>query len=253
VTSGRRWLAIVAVVGGVAACGDDGGAAQPAATKPDPAAAAKKKKDAAAKKKKKKIEVISYIRTLERVVPAEDAPTVRRRLKDRDFAPDPSGNDNRDPFRSYMPGLAVDGPGPTPATTTIGPPTPTRSPVKECKKSQLVATAFSVRDLALIGIVRRGNQRFALVRGADGYGHVVTRNDCLGRERARVTEIAEEIVCYEVPTETDGASVTEALAEKSCVPLYPTTITSQTVIDDDLPDAPPEPAPSTPSPTIAPP
>lgn len=213
------------IAGGAAGCGEDdeggGGGADNAAANADAKkkAADAKKKAADAKKKAKKsgkpVEV-SYIPTLERTVPAEEAPTIRRRLKDRDFALDPTGTENRDPFRSYV--------LPQVATETIGTSTPMVSPTDLCSKNKLVATSYAMRDLALIGIVVRGPQRFALFRDAKGVGHMVDRGKCLGREKALVTEIGDGHVTVEIVPEP-VPNAPPPVPEKRSIPLYANELT----------------------------
>lgn len=240
---------------GSAGCGDDGGGQSPEAkAKADAAKAAKKKKkeDKAkvAKGKSKKVEAISFIPTLEKVVPEEDRKKIRRKLKERDFAVDFTGTENRDPFRSYLlPQLASEG-GTAAGTATTGQPT------ELCTKSQLVAPGHALRDLALIGIVRRGAQRYALFRDSGGVGHIVDRGKCLGREKAKVTEIGESLVTIEILPEVPPDSAVIPTAEKKSIPLYPSELAIDSVDEEEeTPEAPTlaPAAPPTPPPTMAPP
>lgn len=260
-----RWrvalaVTLVGLLGG-AGCGDDEGGRgsnKDAKAKAEEDKAAKKKKkddkakaDAGKGGKGKRPEVISFIPTLEKVVPEEDRKKIRRKLKERDFSIDFTGTDNRDPFRSYLlPQLSADGGGEPTVAATAGQPT------ELCTKSQLVAPGHALRDLSLIGIVRRGTTRYALFRDSGGVGHIVDRGKCLGREKAKVTEIGESLVTIEILPELPPDATVIPPPEKKSIPLYP----SELAIDDfdETDDAPSAPsvapaAPPTPPATMAPP
>lgn len=235
----------------LAGCGDEGGggggAAADAKKKAD--ADAKKKAADAKKKTKKKVklkeEVASFIPTLERVVPADESKTIRRRLKERDFLADPLGAENRDPFRSFLlPQVGSDEPQ--------APTTNTARPTDQCAKNKLVATNYALRDLNLIGIVVRGAQRFALFRDAKGIGHMVERGRCVGREKALVTEIGDGHVTIEIMPEAIAGGA-EPTAEKKSIPLYPNELTVDDL--DESEDTPTDTTTTTPAPapTVDPP
>ena len=233
-------IAVAAAVS-LAGCGEDeGGGGGAAADDKAKAANAKKladkKKAAAAKKKKSKIkvEVASFIPTLERTVPPEEAGTIRRRLKERDFVPDPLGTENRDPFRSFLlPQLGRGEPA-----VPLGPVTVRATDA--CTRNKLIATNYPLRDLVLIGIVVRGAQRFALFRDAKGVGHMVERGRCLGRERAVVTEIGDGHVTIEITPEAVPGGA-DPVPEKKSIPLYANEITVDDLAETD--DVPTDPAP----------
>jgi Tfp pilus assembly protein PilP len=240
----RKLLLAITIAGFAAGCGDDGGggAAADQKSKDDAAAkkaADKKKRDEKKKKKKVKEEVASFIATLERVVPPEEAPTIRRRLKERDFAIDPTGAENRDPFRSFLlPQVGADQPtGPTGPVVA--------RPTDQCAKNKLVATNYALRDLKLIGIVVRGAQRYAMFKDAKGEGHMVERGKCMGREKALVTEIGDGHVTIEiVPEAVAGAGGVEPTSEKKSIPLYPNELTVDDVDESEDTTSPTtEPAP----------
>jgi Tfp pilus assembly protein PilP len=249
-------LAAIALVGG--GCGgDEGGGGGGGDEKAKEAAKKKKddakKKAAANKSKKKKLDVITHVPTLEARVPCRQGTQLRHKLKDRDF----NSAENRNPF--YSPFLPPEGETTTTVVGSTGP-VPIVKPTKECDAEDLIASSFALRDLALIGIIRRGNQRFALFRDSKGVGHIVSRGKCLGREKARVIEIAEELVDVEIipeETATPTPGGDNLLPQRVSIPLYPEAIVSDTV--DDVADAPAEPppatepAPTTPSTTPAPP
>ena len=209
----------------LAGCGDDGGGGGPkSGAKKTPV------KKPADKAKAKKLEVISYIQTLEKVVPAEEAGSIRRRLKDRDFQSDLTGTENRNPFQSFT--LPQVGPETTQLPTGPG---PAPQPTDLCARNKLIASSYPIKDLALIGVVRRGAQYFALFRDAHGVGHVVERGKCLGREKALVTAIGDGLVTIErIPDAVQGGP--EPVPVTETIPLYQTEITAD---DFDSEEAPP--------------
>jgi Tfp pilus assembly protein PilP len=226
-------LSVLLILGlALAGCGDDDGGGAGKGSANGSAAAAKKaaadKKKADDAKKKKKTEVISYIQTLEKVVPPGDAPTIRRRLKDRDFQSDLTGTENRNPFQSFtLPQVGED----TPATTTNEP--PQVKPTDLCQRKQLVASNYAIKDLALIGIIRRNSQYFALFRDAKGVGHVIERGKCLGREKALVTAIGDGIVTIErIPDSIPGAPEPTPVTET--IPLYKSEITADDFDEEEV-------------------
>jgi len=232
------WVLALALA--LAGCGGDegggGGAAdQQAKADAKKKAAAKKKDDAKKKKKVGKLEVASFISTLERTVPADEAPTIRRRLKERDFAFDPTGSENRDPFRSYLlPQVGTGEPVGTAATAR---------PTEQCSKNKLIATNYALRDMALLGIVVRGAQRFAMFRDAKGKGHLVERGRCLGREKALITEIGDGHVTVEIMPEAVAGGA-EPTPEKRSIPLYANELTIDDIEETEDTGTTPAPAPT---------
>lgn len=232
----------VAVGVGAAGCGDDsggsGGAAKPAAKKP-----AEKKKQA---KKGKRAEAISFIPTLEQVVPAEERETIRASLTAEAFLPDPEGGANRDPFRSYvLPQVQV--------TLTSTPGAPVVSPTERCKQRNLVASEYAVASIKLVGILRRGTRWYALVRGPDGVGHSIEVGDCVGRERAQVVEFSNNLVESVVyPEPVPGAVPPEPTRHRWV--LYEDQLTNERDETPDLrarePDLPAAPATEAPPPGV---
>jgi hypothetical protein len=149
-------------------------------------------------------------RKVEDVVPEEERATIRHHFRDRDFMGDPTGSENRDPFRSYVinqPELIVD----------------TRSGAEQtdrCPTKQLVASQHSMRDLRLVGIVSRGIRRFALFQDSGDVGHIVTRGDCVGKEKARVKDIGEGFVTLEQAAE-QAPGQPPLPPEEHSIALYP--------------------------------
>ncbi|MCA9673850.1 MAG: hypothetical protein H6709_19220 [Kofleriaceae bacterium] len=230
----------LALTGGVGCGGDDdddggGGGGKTNAAKPKP------KAPVAAKAKGQ--EVISFIPTLESTVPEDERTSIRRRLRDRDFAADPTGVENRDPFRSFVMPQAGIG--------LLGQPAgPTVEPTETCTKKKMVASGHSINELTLIGIVLRGTQRnakrYALFRDSRGNGHIVERDQCLGKEKARVKDIAEGLVTLELTPDQVPGLPPKPPEEKS-IPLYPNELPIADQFDDDE-EAPPPPS----APPVAP-
>jgi hypothetical protein len=227
----------------LSACGDDdaGGGGAAGAKKP----AAKKAKDKSKKDKPKKLEVVTYVTTLEKVVPPAEAPTIRRRLKDRDFQPDVTGTENRNPFQSFtLPQV-----GTQTATEPTGP-GPAARPTDLCARNKLKASGYAIKDLDLIGIVRRGSQYFAMVRDQKGVGHSIERGNCIGREKALVTGIGECVVTLErMPEPVAGGPEPTPVVESI-------TFCQDDITADNLDAETPEPEPvdtsTSPPPTVAP-
>jgi Tfp pilus assembly protein PilP len=103
------------------------------------------------------------------------------------FAPDPTGDKNRDPFRSYL----VDDVN---AAATAGKPS---LAVDECDK-RMVADQYGLRDLNLVGIVKKGTTAYALFIDSQGLGHIGRRGDCISKDKARLKEIGQSSIVVEV-------------------------------------------------------
>jgi len=112
----------------------------------------------------------------------------RRELTRSDFTSDPTGDINRDPFRSYL------------LDTAPGPRTPGGSgdaSADDCDR-RMVAGAFGLRELKLIGIVLRGTKSYAMFTDSGQLGHIAHRGDCLSKEKARIKNIASDRVMIEI-------------------------------------------------------
>ena len=94
-----------------------------------------------------------------------------------------------------------------------------------------MATNYSLRDLNLIGIVLRGTRSYALFRDSGGYGHIVPRGDCLGKEQARVENIGAGFVRLAVTPEAPPGAPAPA-AQTRDILLYPEEL-SVDVIEGD--------------------
>jgi Tfp pilus assembly protein PilP len=105
------------------------------------------------------------------------------------FTPDPTGEINRDPFRSYV----IEE---TPVATAGN-----KSTRKdECEKG-LVAETVGLRDLTLTGIVKRGTTAFALFEDKNGDGWVAKRGECLSKDKSKISEIGSASITVTIGTE----------------------------------------------------
>jgi Tfp pilus assembly protein PilP len=215
--------AVMLAVPLAAACGDDSGSSsapqQKRRAQPKPQAQAKKDMG------------VKLYSKVEDVVTPEEAKAIRHRFRARDFNPDPTGNEIRDPFRSYVVtqssvGQATEEGGVTVATTEV------------CTEKNMVAPSplakdprarqsYSLRDLNLAGIVLKGTRHYALFRDSGGFGHTVKRGDCLGKEKARVVKIGAGFVRLEVvPEPLPNQPAREP--QKREIQLHPEELTLET-------------------------
>lgn len=151
---------------------------------------------------------------IEDVVPAAEAKTIRHLFEDRDFAPDPTGDVNRDPFRSYVitqVGM-VNPLSPEAAAAAV--------PTEKTKCNVVKAPNVGIKDLRLVGILARGLQSWALFQDGADFGHMVRRGDCFGKEQAHVVSMDKEIVTYTVVPEQQPGQPAPAM-ETHSIPLYP--------------------------------
>lgn len=166
-----KLLVVFSFAVGLSACGDDS-ASSSSSRKP------KARKNSKRKANKKAV-----------VVPFSTYPKVdsdlRHKLREIDFTPDPSGKTNRDPFRSWVLSLAEE------ETEVI-------KVVDVCKEEgngvAWEARGFSVRDLNLIGIVRRGRNYAQFADKGDAGSWIVREGDCVGQEKAIVEEVGIEFI-----------------------------------------------------------
>ena len=105
---------------------------------------------------------------------------LRHQLTEIDFVPDVSGETNRDPFRSWVlqPVLNVTGPDVVKA-------------VDVCTEGRVRwgASSYSVRDLELIGLVKRGRSYAQFTDQSEKDSWIVRKGDCIGQEKAIIEEI----------------------------------------------------------------
>lgn len=212
----------LALLLGPAACGDD----PPPAKRPKPAAGGGGGGKAAAGTK---IAGLDSYTKVEDLVTDDEAKALRHRFVPRDFEVDPSGNENRDPFRSYV----VNQPG-AGATTTDA----TIQPTELCTAKNMVASNYSLRDLRLQGIVLRGTRSYALFVDSAGFGHIVRRDNCLGKEKALVEKIGAGFVRLELLPEP-SPNAAPLPPQKRDIQLYPEELQIEDPVEDII-----EPAPS---------
>lgn len=193
-------------------CGDDSDAGPPPVPGRGGGGAAKKPK------KKKKAKKGGKLKTYPKV-----AEELRQQFSERDFLSDVTGDQNRDPFRSYLlaqPLLEGDEGSAGVDLSEICPP----------ERSK--ATKFSLRDLKLIGIVLRGTKSYALFRDSTRFGHIVRRGECLGKEKAVVNEIGVGYVSVEVAPETPQGTAAPP-AQKRTIALYPEELSVDALQSDE--------------------
>jgi hypothetical protein len=155
----------------------------------------------------------------------------RLSFNERDFSSDPGGDENRDPFRSFV---IRQGGGPRAVRESS-----TIQPTDVCTEKNIRAPGHSMRDLRLIGLVLRGTRSYAQFRDPSGFGWIVRLRDCVGKEKALVQKIGAGFVTLEVMPEVGGAS--EPQAERRDIQLHPSELRA-----DEAPvDAPAAPAAGT--------
>jgi Tfp pilus assembly protein PilP len=203
-------LALCALAAPSAGCGDD---EEPAATK-TPVKTPVKQATQRPGAPGAATAVITYRRVEDRVQTDAEKEAIRHRFRERDFAPDLTGTENRDPFRSFVisqPGIGAAGGPPAEATD-------------QCPRKRQWARGFSARELKLVGIVARGTIRHALFSDPGQYGYVIHTGDCLGKEKARVKEIGASFVTLEISQETPPNQPPRP-AEQRSIPLHPKDLT----------------------------
>jgi Tfp pilus assembly protein PilP len=168
--------------------------------------------------------------------PCPERESIRHEFKDRDFVAEQS----RDPFESFV--LVPAG---------LGQPNDNKPDLdKTCTRpDQIVAPNYSYEDLHLVGIVAQGTQRKALMMdtGIPNLGHIVKRNDCVGREKALVKDIGTGFVTFVITPDNDTKGARPP-TEKT-VPLYPNGLSPTMPLTQQMPAT--DQAPTTP--VIAPP
>ncbi|HWM86221.1 MAG TPA: hypothetical protein VNO33_10300 [Kofleriaceae bacterium] len=157
---------------------------------------------------------------------------------ERDFSVDPAGDENRDPFRSFV---VRQGTGPRELKGQVA-----IQPTDVCTEKNSRAPGNSIRDLRLIAIVLRGTRSYAQFRDPSGFGPIVRLRDCLGKEKAIVEKIGAGFVTLEVVP--DAASSKEPQAERRDIQLHPAELRAE----DDAPEEPAPPAPAEPAPASQP-
>ena len=120
----------------------------------------------------------------------------RRELSAKDFRIDKSGDENRDPFHSFVffPNARIDGDDVVKVTNV-------------CDRAEWVASDISISSMNLVGIVTHGTKGWAQFTDSTGMGHIVGRSECLGKEKAMVEQIGDSFVRLRViPEAAPGAA-----------------------------------------------
>lgn len=204
-------MTMLLVLGG---CGGDD--PPPPAKNTTAAAPAQKKPARRGAEPPKTDELRFYPKVESFVADPEEAANIRHTFVPSDFEADGTGDINRDPFRSYI----IRQPGTLRTSTEQSDVEPT----KVCSGDKLVATDYPLRDLRLVGIALRGTRSYALFRDTKNYGHIITKGDCVGQEKARVMAIRPGFVSLEVQPDS-GAN--QAPQERA-IQLYPDEVSVDT-------------------------
>lgn len=209
------WLAfaVLAMVLAWGGCGDD-----PVAVSSPPSSRAKAKKRNRARGGAQNAGGLQFYKKVEDFAADEkEAEQLRHVFSPSNFEPDPSGEENRDPFRSYV----IQHAGLRGRGNSEGEPEPS----KGCTRDKLVASNYSLRDLRLVGIVLRGTRSYALFRDSASYGHIVRKGDCLAQEKARVAAIRTGFVSLELI----NANQETRPGQETTIQLYPEEATLEPV------------------------
>lgn len=213
----------------VAGCGDEGGAPPPAAKPAQPAAAKPAAGRPGAAQVSQPLVVYKQIEAL--AADEKEAKSLRHQFRDTDFQVDPSGTVNRDPFRSFV----INQPGVSTTDSTL-----TAEPTELCPAKKQIASTYMARELKLTGIVARGTTRWALFMDTAQKGHIVKRNDCIGKEKGRVVEIGAAYAKAEIspePLPNQPPRPPEVIIYQ----LYPQQLTPGLGPDDTTSSPPPSP------------
>lgn len=204
----RLWLA-AALLLIASGCGDSGDQqaadsfAAPAAPQPNRPAA----KPGAGKEAQ-----LRFHTKIDDMLGEEQAQRLRHKFSVVDFGPSIGTNARRDPFRSLAAAqLAA-------AAQQNDQPS---DPSQLCK--EVVAQDSAIRDLRLVGIVLRGSRSYALFVDKASKGHIVTKSDCLGLEKARVTSVRAGFVTLQMTPEVAQGGPETQLLERT-IALYPDEI-----------------------------
>lgn len=205
-----RWLSIALLgVGSLGACGDE--------EEPPPVKQGNRATSGGAPGRgagaAQQTEMLSILRRIEdRAADPKERDSLRHRFRDTDFAFDPTGTMNRDPFRSYV--IAQPGVSSSEGGLAL-------EPTEVCPSKKQIATGVPARELKLIGIVSRGTTRWALLSEAGQKGHIVHLGDCVGKEKARVTKMGATFVDGEIAAEVTATNQPLRPAEKVTWQLHP--------------------------------
>lgn len=141
---------------------------------------------------------------------------LRRTFLEKDFRPDPTGDANRDPFRSYI----VRQPGLGETRTDDDASAADDICRNDKRRKNWQAPNFSLRDLKLLGIIMRGTRGYAQFVDTGGEGWIVTQGNCLGVEKAIVTSIGSGVVRLQVRPQAPLGGTAPPPVNRD-IPLYP--------------------------------
>ena len=170
--------------------------------------------------------------------------SIRHEFRDRDFIADQA----RDPFQSFVI-----------ITPELGKPTETTEKHEgPCKGDQLRAPTYSFQDLKLVGLVGLGTRKTALMMNPAQVGEFIRRGDCVGKEKAYVSDIVmhDQTACitFQITPTQLGQGGKPAPPREAVICLYPNGLpvpTSQPSIGGPPTGPQVEPPPGTPA--VAPP
>jgi len=150
--------------------------------------------------------------------PCPERDAIRHVFKPRDFL----GAEIRDPFYSYV--IQQPGLGSTASDEVL-------DKTQRCtRRDQLVATNYSYQSLKLVGIVSQGTQRKVLMMDASGFGNIIKKGDCVGKEQAWVKDIGAGYVTFTIDKRDPNNPDREP--EEQAVQLYPTQVSVNTQVED---------------------
>ena len=90
------------------------------------------------------------------------------------------------------------------------------------KCDRMLASKYALRDLKLVAIMSRGLRRYALFQDTADHGNLAAKGDCLGKEKAEVSEIGDRTVTLRLVPEQAPNQAARA-AEDKPIFLYPPT------------------------------
>ncbi len=192
-----------------AACGDDSSSSS--SNRPKPRKNSKRKAKA---KSKAKGTLATY--------PKVDS-KLRHKWSEIDFVPDANAKTNRDPFQARVQAAAEESD------------TPVIQVVDVCVDSKRgvnwEAENYSIRDLELIGLVKRGRSFAQFTDKGELDSWIVQKGDCLGQEKAVVQEIGVGFVQLEIsPPAPPGRPAPPSQLQKIVLNPEERSIDSSTII-----------------------
>jgi hypothetical protein len=137
--------------------------------------------------------------------PCRERDAIRHDFKDRDFLVEQS----RDPFQSFVI-----------VRPELGKPSePTRMATGSC--TQLRATTYSYQDLRLVGLVSRGTVKTALMMNSRNVGEFIHRGECVGKEKALVSDIVldGETACVHFQVTAEQSEKASRIASREVPPM----------------------------------